>query len=78
MDLQMQVKSQYKRWLSLQGDPELARRTFLFNLQADKMEEQDLDKKVQELLDRQIVLLSKKLPLGKRILWILKAGPELR
>ncbi len=78
MNLQSQVQAQFKRWLSLQGDPELARRTFLFNIQAEKSEEESFDKAVQMLLDRQILCLSKKLPLGTRVLWILKAGPELK
>lgn len=78
MELKRQLQAQYERWLSLQGDPELARKTFLFNLLVDREEERILDQKVRILLDQQYIVLSKKLLVGSKVLWILKAGPELK
>lgn len=78
MELKRQLQDQFKRWLSLQGDPELARKTFLFNLLVDREEERIQDQKVRILMDQQFVVLSKKLAVGSKILWILKAGPELK
>ena len=78
MELKKQVQTQFHRWMSLQGDPELARKTFLFNLQIDRQHEVAADRAIKVLLDQGYLVLSKKLPVGSKILWILKAGPELR